>query len=162
MATMYRGLLERLESCRRWGLVCGCPHHIAQREELRQQGKNTKIDCVHNSRRLPEARDFFFKVVNEIQTAGRRIDLADAEGNSRVLLEVSKSQRKTATWLSNKGTWLKRSPWIMCEARDPAIAKELRMQLHNAVPAKLTALEEEYIECYDEDLKVAPNRQTYF
>ena len=72
---------------------------MEERHRRKEAGITAILHCVNNSRRLGEARPFYFKLVQDLAAAGRQLRIGDAEGNHRVLEWVSFSQRSTATWL---------------------------------------------------------------
>jgi hypothetical protein len=153
MACMFRSVMDHLEHARRWGLVCPCCSEL--RRVASEAGKKGPINCVNNSRRLAEARTFYYILVQQLARDGRNLRLVNFENLPWAMEQITLSMRKTSTWLDNKGTWLKRTPWLMSEANNPEQAKEIRRQLHNAPADKLTPLELEYRDDYDADLKVA-------
>ena len=146
-------LLDPMEGGRRWGLVCPC------HPELRKIVKRVK--CPHSSRRLKEARQFYFKLYGDMAQRGRRPALEDARDVQWVAMEVAHAERTTSASQMLKGNWLKSAPWLFAEAAfDPVQAAVYHKQLADTPDNDLDHLALEHKQRFMNDLEAAP-RETF-
>ena len=131
-------VLAKLESARRWGLVCACC------SELRHTTGSKHSRCPLSPRRLKEARQFHESLCNDMARNGRELDLDFCEGVEWICIQVGQTERRGAADLKIKGKYLYNVPILVVEAADPVIAGVCVTQL-NAIPIdKLTPLEAYY------------------
>ena len=139
MRVFFDALIYRLEKGRRWGLVCKCCSHLRHEGPVFKPSK-----CDHASRRLKEARKFYFTMCDEMARYGRSFTFEDCENDEWVFRVISFATRGTEVEMRSKGKWLKVTPWLMSEAEDPEQARCVLDQLQNADESRMSPLEIRY------------------
>ena len=149
ISVSYNSAFEKLESSRRWGLVCSCC------SPLRNSGGPKQSKCGRSSRRLHEAREFMNSLsASLLQTAGGLV-LERCGGDQELLRWTSFSLRGAIVDLAHKGHQYNKVPCLVAEADKPEIAKLCCEQLRAVPDERLTPLLLELRESCLEALEVS-------
>ena len=119
MNASNREVLLPLERCRRWGMVCTCPHHV----QLRATGVR-HINCYFNSRRLPEAWEYVRGHAVEMLARARTLTVHDCEGDQEVFWAIRRMLEYSATGMMRRSKYLNMPPhsFSQCGTRQGAKA----------------------------------------
>ena len=96
---------------RRWGLICACEQHTKDRQEGKKH-----IQCVWNSRRLPDAGDYVVQECNKAQAKERNLTPSQCGNNREVLKAVRTLLQVKRSEATLKGKHLNMIPWAFAQA----------------------------------------------
>jgi hypothetical protein len=154
MDVFFENTIYKLEKGRRWGLVCAC----CQADRHTEPFKRSK--CIWASRRLKEARVFFFALVDDVFAATNDRGLfVRCSGVQWIFQSLSFSGRRTGSEMKLKGKFLKLVPWRVAESEDPEQAAVCAEQLRTTSESRMSPLELRYKQKLLPSLEVLYNIQ---
>ena len=118
LQVFFDRVVSPLELGRRWALLC--KYRKAERDERRLlQLPRKKQRCPFASKRLSQARQFYFDLFDAMADRGKAISVAGCSGLHWIAIDVAAAERMTSATWKRKGSWLNTVPWRFTEALDP-------------------------------------------
>jgi len=118
MGLSGRWIFQRLEHCRRWGMICGC----TECNDRRKAGAK-HVSCPKNGRRLADAWEFIEKQLKELDADAKNLSPANCEDSEEWCDEIRKLCFRAVSEAKTTTKYLGKVPWCLPRARTVEGAK---------------------------------------
>jgi len=117
-------VMDHLEHCRRWGLICGC----VECNKRRKDGA-PHVKCVRNGRRLAEAWPWLQTMIRQFQNWSHTLTPEACEGSDDWCKIVRDLCARSASEIRISCRYLGKVPWLLATASSVDGAKECVKQI---------------------------------
>jgi len=121
-----REIFSPTEGMRHWGMVCGCPEHVKDRQD-----GNKHIRCDLNGRRLAGAWPFIATEIDKAKDRARALPPDVGRGNRDVHNHIKNMLQLKASACKQRFHYLNLVPWAFVRAGTQAGAKHVLDQVRS-------------------------------